>query len=300
MTTIRLTMAQALVRFLAAQKTQIDGAKHADLRRRVGDLRPWQCRRHGRGALRRARHAADLPRPQRAGHGARRDRLRQGLAPAPHDGLHHLDRPRRHQHGDRRRASRMSTACRCCCCPATSSPTAGPTRCCSRSRSFATARSRPMTASGRSRAISTASRGPSRSSRRSPRAMTVLTDPGRLRAGDAGASARTCRPRPTTIRQASSRSGLDAAPHRARTRPSSRRPSALLQGGEEAADRRRRRHPLFAKPRQRSPTSPRRTAFPSARPRPARRRSPVDHPLAMGASASPAPAPPTRSPRRPT
>ena len=30
----------------------------------------------------------------------------------------------------------MSTVCRCCCCPATCSPTAGPIRCCSRSRDF--------------------------------------------------------------------------------------------------------------------------------------------------------------------
>ena len=86
-------------RYLAAQKTEIDGAGPAALRRRLGDLRPRQRRRHGRGAARRARTTADLPRPQRAGDGARGDRLRQGLAPPPHDGLHHLDRPRRDQHG---------------------------------------------------------------------------------------------------------------------------------------------------------------------------------------------------------
>ena len=47
--------------------------------------------------------AADLSRPQRAGDGACRDRLRQGLAAQADDGLHQLDRPRRDQHGHRRR-----------------------------------------------------------------------------------------------------------------------------------------------------------------------------------------------------
>ena len=74
----------------------------AAARRRLGDLRPWQCRRPGRGALSGAQPVADPARPQRAGHGARGDRLRQGDLPPSHDGLHDLDRPRRHQHGDRR------------------------------------------------------------------------------------------------------------------------------------------------------------------------------------------------------
>ena len=42
------------------------------------------------------------------------------------DGLHHLDRARRDQPGHRRRASRMSIACRCCCSRATSSPARRP------------------------------------------------------------------------------------------------------------------------------------------------------------------------------
>ena len=102
-TTIRLTAAQAMVRFLGAQRREIDGRKAAAVRRRVRDLRPRQRGRPGRGAVRRARRAADLPRPQRAGDGACRDRLRQGFAPPAHDGLHHLDRPGRDQHGHRRR-----------------------------------------------------------------------------------------------------------------------------------------------------------------------------------------------------
>lgn len=44
--TIRLTMAQALTRFLACQMTEIDGER-LPLRRGLGDLRPWQCRGAG-------------------------------------------------------------------------------------------------------------------------------------------------------------------------------------------------------------------------------------------------------------
>ncbi len=64
----------------------------ADLRRRLRDLRARQCRRHRRGALPGARRAADLSRPQRAGHGACRDRLRQGQLPPPLHGGDLLDR----------------------------------------------------------------------------------------------------------------------------------------------------------------------------------------------------------------
>ena len=66
-------------------------------RRLLGDLRPRQRRRHRRGAPRRRRRLPDLARPQRAGHGPRRHRLRQGAEPQARDGRHHLDRPRRAQ-----------------------------------------------------------------------------------------------------------------------------------------------------------------------------------------------------------
>ena len=100
MSTIRLTMAQAVVRFLAAQKTEVEG----QVLPLFGGV--WAIFGHGNvagmgEALHGARETpADLPLPQRAGDGARGHRLRQGLAPPPHDGLHDLDRPRRHQHGD--------------------------------------------------------------------------------------------------------------------------------------------------------------------------------------------------------
>ena len=88
--------------------------KAAAVRGRVRHLRPRQCRWPRRGALRRPRCAADLPRAQRAGDGACRDRLRQGLATQAHDGLHHPRSAPARPTWSRRRRSRMSTACRCC------------------------------------------------------------------------------------------------------------------------------------------------------------------------------------------
>ena len=106
---VRMTMAEAVVRFLAAQQ-ELDG----DVPSSRG---VWAIFGHGNvaglgPALHGARaQAADLARAQRAGHGARRDRLRQGARAPPHDGVHHLDRTRREQHGDRRGArARQSPA----------------------------------------------------------------------------------------------------------------------------------------------------------------------------------------------
>ena len=224
----------------------------------------------------------------------------KAIAPPPHDGLHHLDRPGRDQHGDGRRAWPMSTACRCCCCPATSSPTAGPIRCCSRSRISATAPSRPTTASARSRAISTASPGPSRSSRRSHRAMTVLTDPAECGpvtlalCQDVQAEAydypesffaeRVWTPRRIRARRGRARGGRRAAEARAK------KPLIVAGGGV-----------LYSRGRGRAGRrSPTRTAFPSPRPRPASAPCRTTIRWTWARSASPAPAPPTRWPRRPT
>ena len=161
----RLTAAQALVRYLAAQcAPRCDGTRERALRRRLGDLRPRQCRRPGRGAARRARRAADLSRAQRAG--AWRmppSPIAKAEAPPAHDGLHHLDRPGRHQHGDRRGAG--------ACQPPAGAVPAGRRLRQPPARSGAAAgrgfRRRhghaPTTASARCRAISTASRGPSSS-----------------------------------------------------------------------------------------------------------------------------------------
>ena len=166
MATIRLTMAQALVRYLAAQRTECDG-RTVPL---FGGV--WAIFGHGNvagigEALAAHRdRSADVSRAQRAGDGAGRDRLRQGDAPAAHDGLHHLDRPGRHQHGHRRRGGACRSAAgaaaagrRVRLAPARSGAAAG-------RELSATARYRPTTASARCRATSIASRGRSRSSQR--------------------------------------------------------------------------------------------------------------------------------------
>ena len=103
MTTIRLTAAQAMVRFLSAQRVEIDGRKQRLFEGVFAIFGHGNVAGLGEALYAARDVAADLPRPQRAGDGACRDRLRQGLAAQAHDGLHHLDRPRRDQHGHRRR-----------------------------------------------------------------------------------------------------------------------------------------------------------------------------------------------------
>ena len=137
MKTIRLTAAQATG---ALPEPPAQRGRRAVPRRLLGDLRPRQRRRHGRGAACRGRRLPHLARPQRAGHGARRHRLRQGAEPQARDGRDHLDRPRRAEHGHRRGAGPRQPAAGAAASRATSSPTAPPTRCCSRSRTSTTAR----------------------------------------------------------------------------------------------------------------------------------------------------------------
>ena len=186
--TVRLTAAQALVRFLAAQYVERDGVEQPLLRRLLGHLRPRQRRRHRRRRCEQPRPARLLPGAQRAGDGARRRRLRQDEEPPARSPARPRSARARPTWSPARR-SRPSTGCRCCCCPATSSPRAAATRCCSSSRSPGRRTSRSTTASGRCRATGTASTGPSSSYRRALQAMRVLTRPGRDRRGHAGAAA---------------------------------------------------------------------------------------------------------------
>ncbi len=81
-------------------------ARGAAVRRRVGDLRPRQRRRRRRGALPAPGCAADVSRAQRAGDGACGDRVREGAFSPADDGVHDVDRTRRHQpdHGGGHRA----------------------------------------------------------------------------------------------------------------------------------------------------------------------------------------------------
>lgn len=81
MNTVRLTTAQALVRFLAHQYSERDGQEqrlvpgvwgifgHGNVMRHRAGAAPGRHHRRGRPPL--------LPRPQRTGHGARLRRLRQ-------------------------------------------------------------------------------------------------------------------------------------------------------------------------------------------------------------------------------
>ena len=108
MKTIRLTMAQALVRYLAAQRIRTDGGSEPLFHGVFAIFGHGNVAGLGEALAARPRSPADLPRAQRAGDGARGDRLRQGQPPPPADGLHDLGRPRRDQHGHRRRASRTS------------------------------------------------------------------------------------------------------------------------------------------------------------------------------------------------
>ena len=110
--TVRLTTAQALVRWMTAQRSRA-ARRHrgAAVRRRLRDLRPRQRARPRHRAARGPGRAADLARPERAGHGAGRGGLRAGDRPPPGDGRDQLDRPGRAEHGHRgRRRARQPAA----------------------------------------------------------------------------------------------------------------------------------------------------------------------------------------------
>ena len=103
--TIRLTMAQALVRWLCAQDTEIDGARVPLFAGVLRDLRPWQRHLSVRGAGSRAGPAAHLARAERAVDGAGRGGLRQGAAAAADHGRDLLHRAGGDQHGHGGRAA---------------------------------------------------------------------------------------------------------------------------------------------------------------------------------------------------
>ena len=198
MKTVRLTTAQAIVRFLIAQRTEIDG--------REAPLFPGVFAIFGHGNVTGLGYALDeardelptLPGPERAGDGAGGGRLREGDAPAPDHGRHLVDRAGRAEHGDGGRGRDGEPAARCCCSRATRSRAGSPTRCCSRSSTSGRPRRRSTTPSARSRATGTGSsippRSPSRCRTRSRRCSTRRTA-ARLSSG----CPRTSRRRRTTI-----------------------------------------------------------------------------------------------------
>ena len=110
MSTVRLTAAQACVRYLANQFVEVETAARFPTSPASGRFSVMATSPASAKPARRARRAADVSRAQRTSHGARGDRVRQADAPPPRDDLHHLDRPGRHQHGDRRGAGARKPA----------------------------------------------------------------------------------------------------------------------------------------------------------------------------------------------
>ena len=103
MKTVRLTMAQALVRYLDQPEDRDRRGRRPPLPRRLRDLRARQRHLPFRSAGGGEGRVPDLARAERAVDGARRGRLRQGQAPPADHGGAFLHRPGRRQHGDRRR-----------------------------------------------------------------------------------------------------------------------------------------------------------------------------------------------------
>ena len=212
----------------------------------------------------------------------------KALAPPPHDGLHHLDRARRHQHGDgRRRRARQPPA-----------GAADPGR-----------RLRQPPARSRAAAGRGFRRRHGLGQRLLPPGFALFRPHHPARADHAGARARACgadrpgRMRPRDARLLPGRAGRGLrlprkllrraaapvpppCPGCGRTRRG-RPPAARRQ---EAPDRRRRRRALCGRRGASSQPSPSGTAFPVPRPRPANPRCRTTIALAWARSASPAPA----------
>ena len=110
MKTIRLTTAQALVRWLLAQRTVIEGDEVGDLCRRLRHLRAWQRDQPGRSARARPGPAPDLARSQRAVDGPRRRRLCEGHARTADHDRHLVRRTRFDELRDRRRGRACQSA----------------------------------------------------------------------------------------------------------------------------------------------------------------------------------------------
>ena len=204
MKTIRLTTAEAIVRYLIAQRT-IDRRRRGAARAwRVRHLRPRQRDVPRPGAARRRRRAADLARPERAGHGARRHRLRQGDAPPAVHGRHQRRSvPARPEHGHGGRGGDGQPAAGAAAVRATRSRAGCPIPCCSRSSTSARRRRRPTTPSARRALLGPHHPPGAGRSSRCPRRRHAARS-GRLRSGVHRPSRRTCRPRRSTSRLGSS------------------------------------------------------------------------------------------------
>ena len=119
--TVRLTVAQATIRFLGNQYVERDGERTKFFAGAFGIFGHGNVAGLGQallqdevdGARGRYRAVAALrARPQRAGHGAQRRRLRPAEGPAADLGRDRQRRPRLHQHAHRRRAGHHQPAAR--------------------------------------------------------------------------------------------------------------------------------------------------------------------------------------------
>ena len=98
---MRLTVAQALVRFLSVQSVERDGHEQRFFAGCFGIFGHGNVAGLGQALLESGDDLALLPRSQRAGHGAHRRGLRAHVEPAARLRVHVLHRTGRHQHGHR-------------------------------------------------------------------------------------------------------------------------------------------------------------------------------------------------------
>ena len=122
------------MRFLAAQHVERDGVEHRFFGGCFGIFGHGNVAGIGEALYESPELLTYYQARSEQGDGAHGGRVRADAEPARGARLHDVDRAGRDEHGHRRRRSRPSTGCRCCCSPATSSPRGGPTRCCSSSR----------------------------------------------------------------------------------------------------------------------------------------------------------------------
>ena len=95
--TVRLTTAQALVRYLSGLRAPVEGPQQRNRSafwRSLRDLRPRKRRGPRGGAVSVSRPVTYLSGAQRTGHGPRSNRVLEGAFPATDDGVHDFHRPR--------------------------------------------------------------------------------------------------------------------------------------------------------------------------------------------------------------
>ena len=131
---MRLTVAQALIRFLSVQYSERDGVEQRLIAGCFGIFGHGNVAGVGQALL---EQPDEMPfyharNEQAMVHTAAA--LRAPEEPALDAGVHELDRARARRTWSPARRWRRSTACRSCCCPATCSPPALPAPCCRSSR----------------------------------------------------------------------------------------------------------------------------------------------------------------------